>query len=91
MNLMGFKKNKFVKYFVTLVILASCSSTSRNLASNSNQPENSNINNTFESLKEYQSFFINDLNLIQEAIQEGDFDQKKLNNLLFLWSIAALN
>ncbi|MDG0965664.1 MAG: hypothetical protein P8O80_00065, partial [SAR86 cluster bacterium] len=75
---MGFKKNKFVKYFVTLVILASCSSTSRNLASNSNQPENSNVNNTFESFKEYQSFFINDLNLIQEAIQEGDFDQKKL-------------
>ena len=84
MNLMGFKKNKFVKYFVTLVILASCSSTSRNLASNSNQPKNSNINNTFESLKEYQSFFINDLNLIQEAIQEGDFDQKKLNNAKLL-------
>ena len=81
---MDFKKNKFVKYFITLVILASCSSTSRNLDSDTDQLQDSDGNNNFESLKGYQSFFINDINLIQEAVEKESLNQKELNNVRVL-------
>ena len=81
---MIFKKNKFVAYISTLIILASCSTTSKNLLSNSTKiPEAANDRNLNE-IYNYQGYFVNDVEIIQQAIKSGTLNQEQLKDAKLL-------
>ena len=81
---MIFKKNKHFTRLAILTILASCSTTSKNLNLDSIEflPEDSPKD--FLEIYDYQSYFYNDLEIIQAAIDEEMLDQKALNDAKIL-------
>ena len=81
---MIFKKNKYLKYFISLIILASCSTTSKNLKIHSVEfPEKANPK-TFLDIYDYQSYFNNDLDTIQVAINSQMLNQEQLKDAKIL-------
>ena len=82
MNLM---KNKNLIQFITLVILASCSTSSENLYVQSIESEK-NIAENLEAMYAYQSFFPNDIKLIQGAIDSDALNQEQLRDAKLLKS-----
>ena len=82
MNLM---KNKNLIQFITLVILASCSTSSENLYVQSIESEKNNAEN-LEAMYTYQSFFPNDIKLIQGAIDSDALNQEQLRDAKLLKS-----
>ena len=82
MNLM---KNKNLIQFITLVILASCSTSSENLYIQSTEPQKNNAKN-LEAMYAYQSFFLNDIKTIQEAIDSDALNQEQLRDAKLLKS-----
>ena len=81
---MIFKKNKYLLHFLTLIILASCSTTSKILIPNSNEILKGNSLKNFEDIYDYQSYFEDDLEKIQKAIDSQKLDQKELKNAKIL-------
>ena len=81
---MIFKKNRFPKHFIALVILASCSTTSKNLNLDSIELIEEDNSKDFLQIQSYQSFFDNDLETIQAAIDSQMLDKRQLNNAKIL-------
>ncbi len=80
---MIFKKNKYLKHFITLIILASCSSTSKNIQVHSIESEEDDPKD-FQEIYDYQSFTLNDLKTIQGIIDSDVLNQKQLKGAKLL-------
>ena len=81
---MIFKKNRYLLHFLVLIILASCSTTSKNLIPNSNEILKGNSLKNFEDIYDYQSYFESDLEKIQKAIDNQQLNQEELKNAKIL-------
>ena len=82
MNLM---KNKNLIQFITLVILASCSTSSENLYVQSIEPKKNNAKD-LGAMYTYQSFFPDDIKIIQRAIDIDALNQEQLRDAKLLKS-----
>ena len=71
-------------HFLALIILASCSTTSKNLIPNSNEILKGNSLKNFEDIYDYQSYFESDLEKIQKAIDNQQLNQEELKNAKIL-------
>lgn len=74
---MIFKKNKYLLNFLVTVILASCSTTSKNFNENSKEFLTEDNSKNFEDLYSYQSFSIQDLEKIQKVIDSQTLEDRK--------------
>ena len=81
---MIFKKNKHLTRLVALIILASCSTTFKNLNLNSAESLQEDSPKDFLEIYDYQSYFYNDLEIIQATIDNEMLDQKALNDAKIL-------
>ena len=81
---MVFKKNKYLIRLTALIILASCSTTFKNLNLNSIKFFQEDSPKDFLEIYDYQSYFYNDLEIIQAAIDDEMLDQKALNDIKIL-------
>ena len=81
---MIFKKNKNLKRLLALIILASCSTTSKNLNLNSIELLKEDNPKDFLEIYEYQSYFDNDLGTIQAAIDGEMLNKRELNDAKIL-------
>ncbi|MDA7576287.1 hypothetical protein N8736_05720 [Gammaproteobacteria bacterium] len=81
---MIFKKNRYLLHFLVLIILASCSTTSKILIPNSNEILKGNSLKDFEDIYEYQSYSEDDLEKIQRAIDSQKLNQEELKNAKIL-------
>ena len=77
------KKNTYLKHFIALIILASCSSTPKNIQVNSIESEE-RISKGFQEILDYQSFSLNDLKTIQRIINSDDLNQEQLRDAKLL-------
>tara|TARA_B100000287_G_C20671290_1_gene793460 strand:+ start:1111 stop:2214 length:1104 start_codon:yes stop_codon:yes gene_type:complete len=75
---MNSKKNKIATSFLALIILASCSVTSNNLQKNLARSQVAIEDKDFQEIYSYQSYFVNDLEIIQQAIENGNLNQDQL-------------
>ena len=82
MNLM---KNKNLIQFITLVILASCSTSSENLYVQPIEPEKKNAKD-LEAMYTYRSFFPDDIKIIQGTIDNDALNQEQLRDAKLLKS-----
>ena len=82
MNLM---KNKNLIQFITLVILASCSTSPENLYVQPIKPQKNNAKD-LEAMYTYRSFFLDDIKTIQEAIDGDALNQEQLRDAKLLKS-----
>ena len=78
---MIFRKSIYLQYFLTLIILASCSTTSKISIPNSNGVLEEGGLKKFEDIYDYQSYFIDDLKKIQKVIDSQKLDQDQLKNI----------
>ena len=78
---MIFRKSIYLQYFLTLIILASCSTTSKISIPNSNGVLEEGGLKKFEDIYDYQSYFVNDLKKIQKVIDSQKLDQDQLKNV----------
>ena len=78
---MIFRKSIYLQYFLTLIILASCSTTSKISIPNSNGVLKENGQKKFEDIFDYQSYFVDDLEKIQKVIDSQKLDQDQLKNI----------
>ena len=78
------KKNKYATYFVALIILASCSTTSNNLKLNSIALFEETSQKEFLEIFDYQSYSLNDLEKIQKAINSDILDLDQLRDAKLL-------
>ena len=83
---MIFKKNKFAINTILIIILASCSSTSKNFEYNLIAPQDYKNNKDIEEIMSYESFFNEDLIKIQETIDKGLLNQSDLKFMRLLKS-----
>ena len=81
---MVFKKNKYLTCLTALVILASCSTTSKNLNLSSTKFTKEDNPKDFHEIYDYQSFFNDDVEIIQAAIDGGMLDIRELNDAKIL-------
>ena len=78
---MIFRKSIYLQYFLTLIILASCSTTTRISIPNSNGVLKEGDLKKFEDIYDYQSYFVDDLEKIQKVIDSQKLDQDQLKNV----------
>ena len=78
------KINKFVANFTLLIILSSCSFSSKDLKDNTLGFRDSNNDIDLNTIAEYQSFYINDLNIIEKKIISGELNQQDLRSAKLL-------
>ena len=69
---------------MALIILASCSTISKNLNLNTIEFLEENNPKEFQEIYDYQSFFNNDLEIIQAAIDSQKLNQGELNDAIIL-------
>tara|TARA_Y100000996_G_scaffold382583_1_gene337912 strand:- start:2522 stop:3625 length:1104 start_codon:yes stop_codon:yes gene_type:complete len=81
---MNFKRNKYLRHLIALIILASCSTTSKNLNLNSIEFLEEENPKEFLEIYDYQSYFNNDLETIQAAIDGQNLNQEELINAKIL-------
>ena len=81
---MIFKKNKYIKYVATLLILASCSSTSKSLKTSSYELSQKDFQRDISNIYAYNAFFLNDLEVIQQTIDNQNPGQSELRDLKLL-------
>jgi len=77
-------KNKFAAYVIALIILASCSTTSKNLQINSTESPKASLDRNLQEIFDYQSYFIDDLEIIQQTIESGALDQEQARSVRLL-------
>ena len=82
---MNLIKNKNLIQFISLVILASCSTSSEDLYVQSIEPQKNNAKN-LKAMYAYQSFFPNDIKIIQRAIDNGALNKEQLRDAKLLKS-----
>tara|TARA_Y100001970_G_scaffold49268_1_gene62410 strand:+ start:1186 stop:2289 length:1104 start_codon:yes stop_codon:yes gene_type:complete len=78
------KKNKYVEHLLTLIILASCSTTSENLITSSNGSLPKVNLRDIQDINTYNGFFINDLEIIQQTIDNRKLNQNELREIKLL-------
>ena len=79
-------KNKYLKHFIALIILASCSTTSKNIQIHSIESEERDPKDfqeifgyqSYQEIFSYQSYSLSDLKTIQEMIESDVLNQKQL-------------
>ncbi len=81
---MIFKKNKYVKHVFSLLILASCSSTSLNLTTSSDEFYTKVYNRDLQDISSYNTFNKNDLQKIQNIIDSKKLSQNEQRDLKLL-------
>ena len=81
---MIFKKKKYLLNFLILIILASCSTASKNLNPNSNVFLEENSLKNFEDMYDFQTHFVSDLEKIQKDIDNQKLDQEQIKNAKIL-------
>lgn len=72
---MTFKNSKYVKHVLTLIILTSCATSSKNTQNQTFQVQIPEEKRALEQILEYKKFFDNDLNVIQEFIESEELNQ----------------
>ena len=77
------KKHKYLRHLIVLIILASCSSTSKNIQFNSIEYEERDSKD-YQEIFDYQSFSLNDLKTIQRIIENDDLNQQQLRDAKLL-------
>jgi len=75
------KKNKCIKYVIALLILASCSTTSKDFVTAHNEFRQENHQKDMQNIYAYSSFFVNDLEVIQQIIDNKKLSQSELREL----------
>ncbi len=78
------KKNKYVKCVLLLLILASCSSTPKNLIASSDQSFSKVFKRDLYDISAYNSFFENDLETMQDIIDNQKLTQSELQDIKLL-------
>ena len=78
------EKNKYFKHVLVLLILASCSTTPKNLISSSNEPLPKDYQRDLKNIDAYNSFFVNDLEIIQQTIDNKKLSQSELRDIKLL-------
>ena len=78
------KKNKYVKRFLSLLILASCSSTPINLITSSDQSYSKVFKRDLQDIRAYNAFFKSDLEIMQGIIDDQKISQSELRDLKLL-------
>ncbi len=73
---MAFKKNKYLKHFISLIILASCSTISKDINVNSVKSSDTGPKD-FQEIFDYQSFSFSDLEKIQKIIDSDYLNQEQ--------------
>ena len=81
---MIFKQNNYLFHLLTLIILASCSTTSKISVQNLNEILKKDSLKSFEDIYDYQSYFVDDIEKIQKAIDSQKLDQVQLKNAKIL-------
>ena len=74
-------EKKYIKHFLSLLILASCSSTSNNLKTTSNESFAKANNRDLQDIISYSTFDKNDLRLLQNIIDNQILSQSELQDL----------
>ena len=72
---MIFKNNKYLKHVLSLIILTSCATASKNKQNQTFQVQIPKEERTLEEISEYKQFFDNDLNVIQEFLENKEINQ----------------
>ena len=70
------KKNKYIKHFIALIILASCATTSENMLVNSSTSEEGSLRN-FQGIFDYESYALDDLESFQRIIDSEVLNQEQ--------------
>jgi len=78
------KKNKLAAHIAALIILASCSVTSKNLQRNSTEFLEATDNRNLQKLYDYQGYFVNYLEIIQQAIESNALNQDQIKDIRML-------
>ncbi len=77
-------KNKFIKHVLLLFILASCSSTSLNFKTTFNESYSKTYERHLQDIIAYNTFYKNDLSLIQDIIDNQKLSQSEIQDLKLL-------
>ncbi len=80
------RKQKYVKQVLALFILASCSSTTKNLITSSDEFRRIDDQKDLQDINTYNAFFKNDLDVIQQIIDNQELGQNKLRDMKLLKS-----
>ena len=78
------EQNKYVKCVLALLILASCSTTSENLITTSNEFLPKDYQRDLQDIGAYNSFFVNDLEIIQQTIDNQKLSESALREIKLL-------
>ena len=81
---MNSKKNKYFKSVLALLILASCSTTSENLITSSDEYLTKDYQRDLQDINAYNGFFVNDLKIIQQTIDNQKLSPSSLQDLKLL-------
>tara|TARA_Y100000768_G_C23951961_1_gene670681 strand:- start:196 stop:1299 length:1104 start_codon:yes stop_codon:yes gene_type:complete len=76
--------NKFILNLTLLLILSSCSFSSKDSGVKTLEFRYSKDNRDLETIAEYQSFYFDDLDTIQKKISSGELNQQNLKSLKLL-------
>ena len=77
------KKNKYIKHFIALIILASCATTSENMLVNSSTSEERSLRN-FQGIFDYESYALDDLESFHRIIDSEVLNQDQLRDTKLL-------
>ena len=72
---MIFRNNKYLKHVLSLIILTSCATASKNKQDQNFQVQIPKEERAIEEISEYKKFFDNDLNIIQEFLESEELNQ----------------
>ena len=78
------KKNKYIKHVLTLLILSSCSTTSENLITPSNESISKDYERDLRDINAYNAFFLNDLEILKQTIDNQKINQTALGDIKLL-------
>ena len=78
------KKSKYIKHFLALLILASCSSTSENLIVTSIKSDLEFHQRDLQDISAYNGFYASDFEVIQQAIEGKKLSQTELRDIKLL-------
>ena len=78
------KKNNYIKYILGLLILASCSTTSEDLMHSKVESNQNYHQRVIHNINAYNSFHVDDLEIIQQKIDNQKLSQGEFRDLILL-------
>ena len=78
------KKNKYFTHLLVLLILASCSTTSKNSIISSNKSKELNIQRDPQDIYSYKNFYEGDLEILQQMIDNQELTKTQLRDIKLL-------